>query len=41
MTSIYELGSWNYGCHGIIIASNSKSLIGTEIDLSTIHKIDQ
>lgn len=41
MTSIYELGSWNYGCHGIIIASNSKSLIGTEIDLSTIRKIDQ
>lgn len=40
MTSIYELGSWNYGCHGIIIASDSKSLIGTEIDLSTIHKID-
>lgn len=41
MTSIYELGSWNYGCHGIIIASDSKSLIGSEIDLSTIHKIDQ
>lgn len=41
MTSIYELGSWNYGCHGIIIASDSKALVGTEVDLSTIHKIDQ
>ena len=40
MTSIYELGSWNYGCHGIIVASDSKSLVGTEVDLSTIHKID-
>lgn len=40
MTSIYELGSWNYGCHGIIIASSTKSLIGSEVDLSTIHKID-
>lgn len=41
MTSIYELGSWSYGCHGIIIASDNKSLVGTEVDLSTIHKIDQ
>lgn len=41
MTSIYELGSWSYGCHGIIIASDNKSLVGTELDLSTIHKIDQ
>ena len=41
MTSIYELGSWNYGCHGIIIASDTKSLVGSEVDLSTIHKIDQ
>lgn len=41
VTSIYELGSWSYGCHGIIIASDNKSLVGTEVDLSTIHKIDQ
>ena len=41
MTSIYEFGSWNYGCHGIIIASDSKALVGSEVDLSTIHKIDQ
>lgn len=41
MTSIYELGSWNYGCRGIIIASDNKSLVGSEVDLSTIHKIDQ
>lgn len=41
MTSLYELGSWNYGCRGIIIASDNKSLVGTEVDLTTIHKIDQ
>lgn len=41
MTSIYELGSWNYGCHGIIIESDTKSLVGSEVDLATIHKIDQ
>ncbi len=35
-----ELGSYSYGAHAIVIASDNNALIGTEVSSSTIHGIE-